>query len=179
MKFKFVPTIVELVYSQFDLKDATLKIGDKDADNIIQVKLGEGNLTFTERQNVEYTLDGGNLDEVRLGDQVPVEVRLDAVWDFYTGPGSQSTITGSLTNPTIADAIKGTDGASTWTSTDDDACRPYCVDIYLSYNADCAAGVESMILADFRWEQLDFDASAGTISVSGRCNITTIASTRS
>ena len=146
--------------------------------NQIQVKLGEGNLTFSEKQNVEYTLDGGNLDEVRLGDQVPVEVRLDAIWDFYSGAGSQSTLSGSSLAPTVADAIKGVGSAAGWTSTDADACRPYAVDLQLHYDADCSGGIETLTLSDFRWEQLDFDASAGTLSVSGRCNITLISSVR-
>jgi len=53
------------VFAQIDLKNATLKIKDG-GTNEMEVTLGEGNLVYTERQNVEYTLDRGTLDEVRL-----------------------------------------------------------------------------------------------------------------
>jgi len=100
------------VFAQIDLKNATLKIKDG-GTNEMEVTLGEGNLVYTERQNVEYTLDRGTLDEVRLGDEVPVEVRMDAVWEYITSRAGGT--------PTIKDAIQRRGQAASWTSTDADA----------------------------------------------------------
>jgi len=155
------------VYAQIDLKQATLTIKDGGANTLL-VKIGEGNLTFTERKNIEYVLDRGNLDEVREGDQAPVEVSFDFVWEYLMSEES----TGAP--PTIEEALTQTGHAAAWASSDTDACRPYAVDLVIVYDPTCATGdVETITLADFRFEQLDHDLRAGTVAVSGRCNITT------
>ena len=58
----------------------------------VEVKLGDGNLTWTVNREMEYELDRGNLDTVREGDQVPLDVVLDAVYEFIT-TGNSETIT--------------------------------------------------------------------------------------
>ena len=125
-------------------------------------------LSYTERKNIEYTLDRGLLDEVREGDQVPMEVRIDFIWDYLRGnPASTST-------PTVEEALKNIGNASEWVSTDSDACRPYAVDLRVTYQpTPWSCGDQEVItLQDFRYEQLDHDLRAGTVSVSGRCNVT-------
>jgi hypothetical protein len=143
------------VFAQLDLKFATIELIDG-ANTKVVVKLGEGNLTWTERRNIEYTLDGGALSEVREGDEAPVDVRLDAVWESITGSTSPVPI------------IKGLDS---YVSSDTDACRPYACDIVVTYDPNCAGGGAKITLADFRWEQVDFDMRAGTFSFTGKCNI--------
>jgi hypothetical protein len=156
-----------LPYAQIDLKNATVSIRDGSSPiNSLDVTIGEGNLTWTERRNVEYTLDRGVIDEVRLGDQVPVEISLDAVWEYITTESSSNATV------TVPDALNKTGGAAAWTSTDADACRPYSVDLRILYIPDCGTGdLETITLSDFRWEQHDYDLRAGTFSISGRCNI--------
>ena len=164
-------SIWEPVYAQIDLKKATIEIKDggvASAQNEISVTIGEGNLTFTERRNIEYTLDRGLLDEVREGDQVPMDVSLDLVWDYITGgPG-----VGAL--PTLEDALKNTGLASAWVSTDSDACRPYAVDLVVTYlpTPSTCGDQEVITLQDYRWEEMAHDLRAGTIATSGRCNVT-------
>lgn len=153
--------------AQVDLKNATIKIKDGD-DNEVEVKIGEGNFQWTERVNREYMLDRGVLDEVRNGDEAPVEVSFDFKWEYIKGPGIGS----SMDNVTIEDALKRRGGAAAWVSSDADACRPYAVDLELKYEPDCATGdIEILTFSDFRYEQLDHDASNGSIACSGRCNI--------
>ena len=148
--------------AQLDLKNCTFKLKDV-GSNEVTVKIGEGNLTYTERQNIEYTLDRGTVDEVREGDEVPVEVRFEFVWLYLLGD----------TTTTIEDALKQRGGAAAWVSTDSDTCRPYAVDIEITYAPTPAAcgNQETITLSDFRWEQLDHDFRAGQISCTGRCNI--------
>lgn len=151
--------------AQIDLKNATITIRDGDTPpNELYVKIGEGNLTFTERRNIEYTLDRGLIDEVREGDQVPLEVSMDFVWEYLSSAGG-------ATVPTIKEALKKQGAASAWVSTDDDSCRPYAVDLVIVYNPECGqTSVETIILPDFRHEEVGHDLREGTMSCSGRCN---------
>jgi hypothetical protein len=149
--------------AQIDIKHATIKIVDGHSNNI-NVKIGEGNLTFTERKTIEYTLDRGLIDEVREGDQVPMEVSIDAVWEYISSPA------GALA-PTIFEALKQEGPAADWVSSDRDICRPYAVDLQIIYDPDCGENtVETIILPDFRFEEIGNDLREGTLSVSGRCN---------
>ena len=151
--------------ARIDLKNATIKIQDNAGANSITVKIGDGNLVYTERRTVEYLLDKGLIDEVRLGDKIPVDVRMNFNWDYIKGA------TGSGV-PSPEDAIKKRGEASSWVSTDSDACRPYAVDIVLLNVPACPSGdQETITLEDFRWEELEHDPKAASINVTGKCNI--------
>lgn len=130
----------------------------------ITIKVGDGTLTYSEKRNIEYTLDRGKLDEVREGDEVPMDVKFDLVWDYISGPASGT--------PTVEDALKKKGLASTWTSSDTDACKPYALDIVITYVPACTGDQEEITLPDFRYEALDHDIKAGTISCTGKCNAT-------
>jgi hypothetical protein len=131
----------------------------------IEVKIGEGNLTYSEKKEYEYKLDRGALDTVREGDEQPMDVSFDFQWEFLKA-GSGDTV------PTVEEAIKGIGLAADWRSTSDDSCEPYCVDLILENVPGCgSAGLsETIILPNFRWETLDHDAQNGSVSCSGRCN---------
>lgn len=133
-------------------------------ENSITVKVGDGTLTFSEKRNMTYTLDRGVLDEVKEGDEVPMEVKFDFVWDYIKG----SSV--ALSPPSVSDALKKQGLASTWVSSDTDACKPYAVDLIVLYVPQCTGDQEEITLQDFRWESLDFDLKAGTVSCSGKCN---------
>jgi hypothetical protein len=85
-------------------------------ENSITVKVGDGTLTYSEKRNMEYTLDRGRLDEVREGDEVPMDVKFDFVWDYIKGSAV------ALSPPSVEDALKKIGLASTWVSSDTDAC---------------------------------------------------------
>lgn len=131
----------------------------------LEVKIGQGNLQYTEKRNIDYILDRGVIDTVREGDQVPVEVQLDFVWEFLRASSGQT--------PTIEDALKQRGEAAGWSSSGADPCEPYSVDIEIWYNPPCS-GVEDEViyLAEYRWEQLDHDIRNSQVSTSGKCNIT-------
>jgi hypothetical protein len=156
-------------FAQIDLKDVIIRIKDGTLPTAlsIDVKIGEGNLTYTETVEREYTLDRGLLDEVRNGDETPMDVSFDFTWvDIST-----RLETGAVA--TVEDALKNIGAAAAWVSSDSDPCRPYAVDIEVEYTPPCSPGeIETVLLEDFRYESLDHDLSAGTVSVSGRCNVT-------
>lgn len=169
----------EAVHVQIDLKNATVKLRDGTTPTPVTftIKVGEGNLTYSEKRNMTYTLDRGVLDEVKEGDQVPVDVAFGLVWEYVTG-GSQTGATG-----TAEDFLKRRGIYAANVSSDSDACRPYAIDIVVEYVPACAGAVvlpnETIILSDFRYEALDHDLRAGTINCTGKCNVTQATSTRS
>ena len=139
----------------------------------LDVTIGDGNLTYSEAKAYDYELDRGNLDTVREGDDQPLDVSLEFVYDFVT------TGTGETITP--VDALKQKGAAAEWVSSATDPCEPYAVDMEVEYLVPCgSAGTEDevTIFPDFRYEGLDFDLSEATISVSGRCNATEASVTR-
>lgn len=150
------------------LDDAVIVAYDKRES--ITIKMGDGTLTWSEKRNVEYTTDRGKLDEVRLGDEVPVDVSIDAVWEYISGPTAGV--------PTIRDVLYQEGLAASWVSSDTDACRPYAVDIEIEYTPACAGDIEIITLSDYRFESFDADIKAGTLKTSGKCNITKASAVR-
>lgn len=139
--------------------------------NQIEVTIGEGNLQYTEKRNIEYVRDRGLLDTVREGDQEPVEVRLDATWEFLRGDTSDP--------PTIEEVLKQVGNAASWVSSSTDACEPYAVNIDIWYNPPCGTTKDEIIkLVDFRWESFDHNMKDGQLSISGKCNVTQATVTR-
>lgn len=153
-----------------DLKNATIKIKDG-ASHELEVTIGEGNISYTEKKSIIYTKNRGVLDEVREGDEEPVEVSMDFVWEFLKANTGDT--------PTVEDALKQRGEASGWTSSDADACRPYAVDIEILYTPPCGGTYkEKIVLNDFRYEQLQHDIKNAQVSCSGKCNITEATVTR-
>lgn len=132
----------------------------------LEIKIGEGNLTYDEKRTMQYTLDRGNLDTVREGDQVPMDVKFDFVWEFLT------SVTG-VEPPTIEDVLKHKGLAADWTSSSSDQCEPFAVDIEVEHIPPCGGEeTELVILPDFRQESLAHDLRAGTVAATGKCNAT-------
>lgn len=131
----------------------------------IEVKIGDGNITYTESNEYEYELDRGRLDTVRSGDDQPMQVSIDFVYEAIT------TGTGESIAP--MDAIKRRNNAAEWVSSSDDLCEPYAVDIEVVHTPECGTKQnEVTIFPDFRAESKEVDFSEASISVSGRCNAT-------
>src|SRR5690606_34113441 len=130
----------------------------------LEVVIGEGNITWSEFKAREYKLNRGKLNTVRNGDEQPVDVRMDFEWEFLKASTGET--------PTIEDALKKRGEAAAWVSSATDPCEPYAVDILIVYAPECEnVDSEEILLADFRYEQLDHDGDAGTISCTGKCNI--------
>jgi len=132
----------------------------------LEIKVGEGNLTYDEKRNMEYKKDRGALDTVREGDEEPIDVRLDIQWEWLSSGGADIF-------PSPEEALKKEGLASSWLSSSSDPCEPYSIDIIISYDPDCS-GVdgELITLEDYRWESLNHDLKAGTLATSGKCNRT-------
>lgn len=136
--------------AQIDLKKAIVTIGG------VALTIGEGNLTYSEKRNMEYKLNRGLLDDVREGDEIPMDVKFDAKWEYVMGS---------------ANAIRALRNAS-GPSSDPDVCRPRAVDIVITFTPPCTNTHTTITLPDFRWEGFDWDLKAGTVACSGKCNAT-------
>lgn len=138
----------------------------------LQVTIGEGNLTWTEAKEYEYLLDRGDLDTVKEGDEQPLDLSLEFVYDHVTQG------TGEAVTP--VDALKGTGGANEWVSSASDLCEPYAIDLVIRHCVPCGTDEdEETTFPDFRYESLEYDLNEATIAVSGRCNVSEAASVRS
>ena len=132
----------------------------------LEIKIGEGNLNYTENSPREYIKNRGRLDTVRNADEEPVDASFDFTWEFVSAVTS-----GGL--PTIKEALKQSGEASTWLSTSSDACEPYCVDIEVFYDPGCGGkNTELIVLEEFRQETLEHNLRDATISCTGKCNKT-------
>jgi len=138
----------------------------------LEVTIGEGNLTWTEAKEYEYLLDRGDLDTVKEGDEQPLEVSLEFVYEHVT------TGTGEAVTP--VDAVKGSGGADEWVSSSSDLCEPYAVDMVVRHCVPCGTDEdEEITFPDFRFESLEYDLGEATIAVSGRCNVSEATAVRS
>ena len=169
---------VGVTSTPIDLKNVVVTISDENGSNSVEIKFGEGNLTWTRATTNEYRLDKGNIDTVVAGDDVPMDVSFSGNWDYFKGQGSAIT---------LSDALHGENSASGWVSAAASVagqeCSPYCVNIGLANTPACSTGItnpiETMVFPYFRSDSDAYDVSAGTISVSGKCNATKPTSVRS
>ncbi len=130
----------------------------------LEIKIGDGNITYTENRNYEYMLDRGDLDTVREGDEVPLDVRLECTYEHIT------TGTSELISP--MDALKCVGDAAEWVSSSDDPCEPYAIDIEVEHVADCgSAQKETTLFPDFRPDSKEVNFKDATISLTGKCNV--------
>lgn len=150
--------------SQKTLQYSVLAIKDGGA-NSIDVKLGDGTISWTQKRPVKYVKNRGLLDTVRIADEEPLEVTLNAVYEWIKGD------TGDAVN--IYEAITKTGNAAAWASTDTDTCAPYAVDLEITYDPVCTGEKSEVItFPDFRYETIDVDEKEGTFSIKGMCNVT-------
>ena len=131
----------------------------------LEIKIGDGNITYTEHKEYQYLLDRGDLDTVREGNEVPMDVKLDCVYEHIT-TGTSETIS-------PMDAIKGVGSASEWVSSSADLCEPYSIDLEVEHEPNCGvAQNENTLFPDFRPDTKEVNFKDATISVSGKCNAT-------
>lgn len=137
----------------------------------LEIKIGDGDLSWTENRELLYDLDRDLLDTVRLGQEQPVEVDLAFIFEYVTTQSGQTI--------TPIDALKRIGEATEWVSSAEDLCEPYAVDIYVVHNVPCGTDHDQdFLFQDFRYESLEYSIQDASISVSGRCNVSDVITTR-
>jgi len=135
---------------------------------VLEIKVGDGNLSYSETKNREYKLNRGKIDKVRNGDEAPVEVTTTFAWTYIKAYTSD-------TIPSVEDVLKNRGPAASWISTGQ-GCDPFSVNLVIKNAPTACVGethpVETITFPEFRYEKLDHDAKAGTVNMSGKCNAT-------
>lgn len=156
----FTPTLVETATDE-----EVITFGGRR----LKMKVGDGTMTYDEKRIVEYKKDRGILDTVRLGDQEPIDVKLDVRWEFLRSDASDP-VTSSIPSP--EEILKRTGAAASWTSSSADPCEPFAINLYVVYTPLCPnVKKETILLKDFRYEALNHDFKQGMLSCSGKCNV--------
>lgn len=161
----FTPALVATVAD-----NAVLNIGGRS----LNIKIGDGNLSYSESKTREFKLDRGLIDQVRNGDEVPVDVSTQLMYEEITA-ASTSDI------PTVEDVLKRRGNASDWeNASTQDPCRPFSVNLEILHNpAGCTEFEKELtVLREFLYEKLDHDLKAGTIAMTGKSNSTEAVVTR-
>jgi len=137
----------------------------------LEIKIGEGDISWTEAREFIYDLDRDKLDTVRQGADQPVSAEMSFTYEWVKSQSGQPM--------TPVEALKGIGPASQWVSSSADLCEPYAVNIRVRHCPPCGgAQDEDVVFPDFRWESLDFSLADASISVSGQCNVTEVESAR-
>jgi len=137
----------------------------------LQIKIGDGDLTWTEAREFIYDLDRDLLDTVRQGEEQPLEIDLNFVYEFVATESGQEV--------TPVEALKRIGEASEWVSSSSDLCEPYAVDLFVVNCQPCGTDQdEELLFQDFRYETLEYSIRDAAIGVSGRCNVTDATATR-
>jgi hypothetical protein len=142
--------------------DAVVTIGP----HALEIKIGDGTLTYNEKRNMEYTHNRRAIAFVRTGDDEPMDVSFNFIWENLRSASGE--------NITIEEAIKGMPNAVTagWVTSGGDPCEPYCVDIRITYIPPCPDVYEEVItLQEYRWEGGNHDLKNGTVDSTGKCKI--------
>ncbi|MHB9044411.1 MAG: hypothetical protein ACYC35_00575 [Pirellulales bacterium] len=133
------------------------------ASQEVEIKVGDGDVTYTEKNDYKYDLDRGDLDTVREGDQQPMDVKFSLVYEHIT--------TGTSEDISPMDALKRKGGAAAWVSSATDKCEPYAIDVEVEHAPPCGTSQqETTLFPDFRSESREISFKDSTITVSGKCN---------
>lgn len=131
----------------------------------IEIRIGDGDLSWTEAREVLYDLDRDILDDVRLGPEQPLELNAAFVFEWA------ATGSGEAISP--IDAIKRINDAEEWVSSDTDQCRPYAIDVIVDHVVPCGTNQDQRFsFEDFRWDSLEYSIQDAAITLTGRCNRT-------
>jgi hypothetical protein len=131
--------------------------------NQLSIKMGDGDVDYTEHKDYVYELDRDNLDTVKEGKQVPMDVKIQAVYEHIT--------TGTGENISPMDALKQQGGAAEWVSSSADLCEPFAVDLEVVHTPPCGtAQTETTLFPDFRADSKQISFKNATIQITGKCN---------
>lgn len=169
-----VITVTPLVTTAIIISPALVAMAAESAvitvgPHVLEVTIGEGNCTFDEKRALEYKLNRGKLDQVRLGDEAPVDVNFQFAWTFLSSK-SGGTV------PSVEEFFYKTGPAANYKTTGLD-CEPYAVNIIIEQTQPCASDdhpIERITLPQFRQTSLNHDPKAGTVTAQGTCNVTKV-----
>ena len=131
----------------------------------LNIKVGDGDLKWTENDNFKYDLDRGILDGVRLGDDAPMDVDFNFAFEHIT--------TGTNEPISPMDALKAVGAAAEWVSAASDKCEPFAVDVIVTNSPNCNVDFWEIIeFPEFRSDKREASIKDANIAITGKCNAT-------
>lgn len=154
-----------------DLRNATIHIADGGV-NSVEIKIGQGNLTYSEKKQKEPVKSRGKLDTVRENEDQEMEVAFNFMWEYLKATG--------LEIASIEDCLKRRGAAAGWVSACPDIKAPYSVHITVVHIPPCQAVYkETILLPQFNVINLAHSLLDATVAATGWCNATEAIITRS
>ena len=154
-----------------DLKNCDIELTDGTPTTVI-VRVGEGNLTFSEKRNYDVQLNRGKLDGmgIKKGDEAPVEFSLDIAWDWIQGTSATPVTGGFESILSIIGRTLDVNGDPVGKSTDGDECNPYAFTMTVKYNAACGTtpNKKDLTFALCRYDQLQYDIGGAKLQMTGK-----------
>lgn len=147
-----------------DLKDCVFifRDGTPSTPNELEIKLDEGNMTWTETRNIIPVKDRGELDYIKEGDEENCKVNIQCRFDAL------KSSSGDFVTP--HEFLKKEGAASAYLTTDGD-CAADAIDIIVKVKSKCSTVQHQIItFSSFTYNELGGDFRAGTLSVQGMLN---------
>ena len=130
----------------------------------LNIKIGEGNLTYTEHRDYQYLLDRGMLDTVREPKDVPMDVKTEFVYEHITS--------NTTNNVSPMDALKGMNSAVEWVSSAPGRLRTLLHRHPGGIRSPRApVNRETTVFPMFRAETREINYNTAVISLTGKCNV--------
>lgn len=148
-----------------DLKECTIIFSDgTGTPNTLELKIDEGNLTWSEKRNITAKKDRGVLDYMKENEQEACEVNLECRF---------SSLKASSGDPVTPYEFLKLSGAASGYKSTGPLCSASALDLIVKVNHVCGTTIEDEIItfADFTYTDIGGDFKAGTLSVKGMCLI--------
>jgi hypothetical protein len=131
----------------------------------LEIKVGDGDLKYTQSYPYKYDKDRGHLDNVRQGDDEPMDVSMNFTFEHIRSGTSEP--------PTPVEAVKQEGAASNWVTYSSDPCQPYSVGVLVTNLPPCVTTEdENFLFPDYRVEKIEPDFKNANIAINGKCNVT-------
>ena len=151
-----------------DLKDCTFFVIDGTGLNFVAIRIGEGNFTYSRKRNVEPRKSRGNLYQSREGEEEPIDISFQFVWDEIKSSGSEP--------PTLEEIFDGT--APGWvTATTNDPDGPFTVNLQIVRSFTCQrpnattyTDGETYNFPEFNTQELSHSVKDATVDCKGFSN---------
>lgn len=149
--------------NDIDLKDCNFFLIDGTGEHYVAIRIGEGNFSYSRRRSVEPRKSRGNLHSSREGEEEPIDIQFQFVWDYIRSSGSEP--------PTIEEIIDGR--ATGWVSATPknfDPDGPFTVNLQIVRLVSCANDGEVYNFAEFNCTELSHSLKDSTVDCRGFSN---------
>jgi hypothetical protein len=128
----------------------------------LEINVGEGNITHTENKDPQIDLNRGLIDGARAGNEQPMEVSAEFIYDWLRASSGQEVKPYEVLNQLG-------EGAN-WHTTAADPCEPFCIDIFILDTPPCGSEQAEMIFfRKFNLQNLTSSVEAANVTFSGIC----------